>query len=557
MQQVISRVMMIAFLLSSVMLYRATSTPHVRAATISGVVLNSTSSLHISGNRILDANNKSIFLQGMAVSGPEYDCHVLNEMSVQPAQFALMKTWNINTIRVPLSAGFWLNTDNRCPDYHTTVNTIVKNAEAAGMYVLLTLAWISPFDKGFAGGAGYPMPDRAESVPFWKSVASIYANDPRVLFEPYSEVHDTTWQQWHDGGSMTSTSTTDGRVVGTYDAIGLQELTTTINTLAPNSLVLVGGIDWSSDLRGVMQQYALHGRNIVYDVHLYDSPVTTADQWSRRFASLSLTVPVVAAEFGQLDCQHAFIDRLMPYLATYLQGMIAWTWDVGSCARPAIVQDWSGTPSTYGAVIKAFYQHPQRSTLPAPTVIVCATGWNCNDVGASLLAGGQSLANGRWSLSGGGTDIWATRDGFHFVAQSLAGNGTLSAQIANLTAPSEWAKAGLMFRQSNSTNSAFYAAYLTTQHGIAIQYRTATNAQAIQATSLPTMTSTANIRIQRSGQTFSTQTSSDGTHWTTLPYSTVTLVTSGALQAGMAITAHGYTEIANATFDAVTLTPTH
>ena len=66
--------------------------------------------------------------------------------------------------------------------------------------------------------------------------------------------------------------------------------------------------------------------------------------------------------------------------------------------------------------------------------------------GSPLPLGQQTLTGSTWSVSGGGGDIWGTSDSFHLVNQTLAADGTVSAQVTSQTATDPWAKAGVMVR---------------------------------------------------------------------------------------------------------------
>lgn len=313
--------------------------------------------LHVLGNQLVDKNNRPVFLRGMALSGPEYTCDILTLPQVQPDQFELMQTWHINTVRLPLSAPYWLNTDNLCPHYRQQISTIVQRAEAHAMEVIFTLQWVAPFDPS-GGGGQYPLPDRAEAIPFWTSLAAAYAGDDHALFELFSEPHDIDWTTWVDGGEITSSAVPAQHLLaGTYVAAGMQEMARLVNATAPSRIVLVSGMQWAVDLSEVSTGKWIAGSNIAYSVHPYDHPITlNPANWPSLFGDVALQHPVVATEFGQLDCGHALLDRLMPYLAAHVSGMVAWTWDIGGCQRPGIIADWQGKPSEYGATIKAFYQ---------------------------------------------------------------------------------------------------------------------------------------------------------------------------------------------------------
>jgi len=322
----------------------------------SKIILN-LQSLHLHNNMLVNSENQSTFLLGMSDSGLEYTCDITYQYQLLPEQFQRMRSWGINTVRLPLSAPYWLNANNSCPSYHATVDRVIHDAEAAGLYVVLSLAWIAPLSHGIIGSGGYPMADRTEALAFWQSVATLYAHDNETLFELYSEPHDITWSIWRDGGKIVTTDTRSNRVPGTYTAIGMQELVNYVSALAPDRLMLISGNEWGGDLTPVLTNDRLSGANIVYSVHLYSGPNSNnAQQWASRFGNLAKVAPVIASEFGQLNCHHDFLDQAMPYLASHTQGMMAWTWDIGDCGRPGILANYKGQTTAYGTIIHTFFQ---------------------------------------------------------------------------------------------------------------------------------------------------------------------------------------------------------
>jgi hypothetical protein len=158
------------------------------------------------------------------------------------------------------------------------------------------------------------------------------------------------------------------------------------------------------------------------------------------------------------------------------------------------------------------------------------------------------LSNGTWTIQGGGGDIWSTADEFHFVWQALAADGTLSARVVSQTSTDPWAKTGIMLRQTSDPGATYYFAFVTPSNGINVQYRASQGAVAASLASIPG-TVPAYLRVARSGNTYSAYTSSDGVTWTYVSGTSVTLSTSGALLAGLAVTSHNTTALSTATFD--------
>src|SRR6202165_1042989 len=191
---------------------------------------------------------------------------------------------------------------------------------------------------------------------------------------------------------------------------------------------------------------------------------------------------------------------------------------------------------------------------------VCPTGWTCQDLGGATPAGGQSLNAGAWTVQAGGNDIWTTADSFRLISQSLAADGTFSARVASQFASDPRAKAGVMLRGSNDPGSPYYAALVTPNNGVVVQWRAVAagnKSQVSLAGTVPkylkvsrwTDTSTATPVIYLTAYT-----SPDGTTWTAVPGSTQALNgLTGALLAGMAATSHNGTVLRSISYDNVVL----
>ena len=186
---------------------------------------------------------------------------------------------------------------------------------------------------------------------------------------------------------------------------------------------------------------------------------------------------------------------------------------------------------------------------PGP-YLACPSGWSCADIGSATPAGGQTLSGTTWSILGGGPDIWGTADAFHFVWQGLPGDGAVRAQVTTPTATDPNAKSGVMIRASTDPGAPYYAAYITPGNGIQIQVRTAAGTAAFQPVSQPA-SGPIYLEVARTGSSFTAYTSPDGSAWTPIPGSTVTIPNlTGAALAGMAATSRSATSLSTTTFNA-------
>jgi endoglucanase len=286
--------------------------------------------------------------------------------------FDLIKSWTVTALRLPLSQAGWLGRSCEPASYARAVERAVAAANARGMYAILDLHWTdvegrAPCEATCLTGQ-QPMPD-ADSLRFWAQVARRFKDAPGVIFGLFNEPHDVPWGCWRDGGcearsvmpelppSAPAPVWRDGVA---YRAVGMQQLYDTIRAQGARNLVLVGGLDWAYDLSGVAAGYALKGRNIAYDSHVYTQFHFAADDWDRHFGSVAARYPVVSTEFGSADCSTAVTKRLLRYFEAPAgdrdarMSWMVWSWNnPGSCTQPSVLADWEGTPLPgQGRVVK-------------------------------------------------------------------------------------------------------------------------------------------------------------------------------------------------------------
>lgn len=196
-------------------------------------------------------------------------------------------------------------------------------------------------------------------------------------------------------------------------------------------------------------------------------------------------------------------------------------------------------------------RHTGTTPPPAPTDCTDATRLTGVDVGAPALAGSSTSADGRWTVTGGGADIWDTADQFHFACQPLTGDGSTTARVTSQTTSDPWAKAGVMVRASTAAGAAHAMVVVTPGSGIAFQYRTSTGATSTHVAG-PFAAAPQWVRLTRSGTTITGLASSDGTSWTTIG-STSAVALGSSARTGLAVTSHSTTATSTAVFDQVQL----
>ena len=179
--------------------------------------------------------------------------------------------------------------------------------------------------------------------------------------------------------------------------------------------------------------------------------------------------------------------------------------------------------------------------LPAP--------WQQADIGGATPAGsaGYIAATSTYTVSGGGTDVWGQADQSSYVSQTLPGDGSIVARVTSQDDTDEWAKAGIMVKQSTTAGSPYAAMLVTPDHGALFQ-ADFTASTAGGAVTPPN----AWLKLTRTGTTVSGYRSADGTTWTLVGRRDVAL--SGAVTVGMFVSAHnGGASLGKATFDHVSV----
>lgn len=184
---------------------------------------------------------------------------------------------------------------------------------------------------------------------------------------------------------------------------------------------------------------------------------------------------------------------------------------------------------------------PPPGPLPSP--------WVGEDIGAPALPGssGYGPAEGLFTVTGAGNDVWADADQLHFAHQTLPGDGRITARILSQTATSDWAKAGVMIKQSPVAGAPYSFLAVTPDHGVHHQYGFTGDQNGPATTTFPLW-----LRLTRIGSVVTAETSTDGTSWSAVGSTTLTYT--GPAELGLAVTSHDGGARSTATFDEVTVT---
>jgi endoglucanase len=347
----------------------ATSVP----VTVSVVPATSTApQLHVTGNKLVDASGKQVILRGANRSGTEYSCVQGNGIFDGPsnqASLTAMKQWGINAVRVPLNEACWnaepyVSATFAGTSYQTAIKQYVQLLGDNGIVAILDLHWTDGAYSGPSSGCGSaqavcqkPMPDAAQAIPFWTSVASAFKGNDAVIFdlfnEPFASRADNNnsaegWQCWATGSPCTGIS---------YPVAGMQQMISAVRGTGADNVLMLGGEEFSNDLTSWLANMpADPDHNLVASWHSYNfNACATLSCWTSQVAPVIAQVPVVAGEIGENDCAGTYINPLMAWMDSQSSGYLAWAWDAGfDCSSgPGLIIDYQGDPTGFGAPYQA------------------------------------------------------------------------------------------------------------------------------------------------------------------------------------------------------------
>jgi hypothetical protein len=107
----------------------------------------------------------------------------------------------------------------------------------------------------------------------------------------------------------------------------------------------------------------------------------------------------------------------------------------------------------------------------APAAVALPKPWVAADVGSVLGDGATGFQSPKFILVSSGTAIGGAADSFRFNSQPLVGDGSIVARVTSVENTGDWAKAGVVIRESLDPNARQAVMVVSAANGIAWQYR--------------------------------------------------------------------------------------
>ncbi|MHC4353857.1 MAG: LamG domain-containing protein [Planctomycetota bacterium] len=192
--------------------------------------------------------------------------------------------------------------------------------------------------------------------------------------------------------------------------------------------------------------------------------------------------------------------------------------------------------------------------------------WTLHDVGAlsvwfrgnpASVGSFTEAPVGTFTMTGSGTDITGSSDEFHYAYKMLGGAGSIVARVNSVTNTNNWAKAGVMIRETLDPDSAHAMTFVTPAQGVVFEYRGAKGDNNVGAAGQETgITAPHWVKLERDiAGNFTASHSTNGSNWVpvgnALP-ERVLMDTS--VYVGLALTSHNASATCEAVFSNVTTT---
>jgi len=144
---------------------------------------------------------------------------------------------------------------------------------------------------------------------------------------------------------------------------------------------------------------------------------------------------------------------------------------------------------------------------------------------------------GNYTMTASGTDIWDPSDQFHFAYKEISGTASIQAQVLSVGHTDDWAKAGVMIRDTLDPNSAHAMMAITPANGVWFGRRAAAGDISTSIKD-PNVTAPQWVKLERSvGGLVRAYYSADGSTWTPLG-SPEPVMMNVPIYVGLALTSH-------------------
>ena len=299
--------------------------------------------LHVEGNQIVYENGSKVILRGAAVEDP-YFLDVVAHHFLEADFAELSSNWHADVVRVPIYPDLWEHDPKYTEKY---LDPIVSWGRKYGMYILL--GWhahgnpitdkveLPSWRKDYPWHGNPYNPNLDLAISFWHEVSERYKGDSWVIYSIFDEPSYITWRDW--------------RPVA-------EQLIDVIRSHNPKALILVSGVNWAYDLRGVAED-PVQRDNIAYEPHVYPGQLIWYGPWEEYFGFLSEDYPLFVGEWGfesgseNRNLNSTNEDFGLPLLKYMEEKGASWTgWCWSPSWAPRMLENWDYETTEFGQLVK-------------------------------------------------------------------------------------------------------------------------------------------------------------------------------------------------------------
>jgi len=251
-------------------------------------------------------------------------------------------------------------------------------------------------------------------------------------------------------------------------------------------------------------------------------------------------------EFALIDGFETYTDDVEAGEAIFDTWLDGWVNDNGSTvgyveapfAEKTVVHSGAQSmPLQYDNSASPFYSEAERVFEPAQNW----TGNGADSLALYIRGNAPTFleaADGSIIMNAIGTDIWNNADEFRYAYKSLSGNGSMVVRVDSIVPSDPWAKAGIMIRESLAPGSTHAFVCVPAGNSISFQRRPVVDA-ASASTDTTGLAAPYWVKLTRTGDVFTAQTSPDGATWTDITVSPALQIAMPTnVYIGLAVTSH-------------------
>lgn len=315
--------------------------------------------LQVVGNEIRDEKGSRLILKGVNILDPASMVQYYKHW--EPGYFRKIKEWGAKIIRIPVHypAFKWFEEKEK-GSYIRLLDQAVEWASREGIYSIIDFHSIGWPPTGEWQNTQWEDPNwgqiykftTQELKDFWDKISKHFANDTRIAFfdlfnEPAKGLpngSDTSLQAWLEWRDLA------------------EQLIDIVRKNDPNRIVLVGGLQFSYDIR-YAKDYPVRREQVVYSVHIYPWSLMQGDwhaDWDTAFGNYSSSIPILVGEVGfdpnatdegmKGTPENFGIPLIDQYLAPRNIGWLAWNFSPEW--PPCLLSNWNYEPTVSGSFFK-------------------------------------------------------------------------------------------------------------------------------------------------------------------------------------------------------------